>query len=129
MARTARTQALNWWKAINTDTGERIISFEESHQQETGTNPTVRDVRVPTALLLAVPVFENGTPYLFLARLRYRREGGGVKWTIAIQAADAALEDAFKSGCQAVVKGDREDDIPATELELIYGVDPGVSAP
>jgi uncharacterized protein YfdQ (DUF2303 family) len=103
--------------AINTDTGEQIVSYEQAHSS--GGNPTVNELRVPTAFLLAVPVFQNDAPYLLLCRLRYRKQEASVRWIVNIQGADAALEDAFTRGCDAIQEG--------TGVPLFYSEHPGAA--
>lgn len=104
--------------AINTDTGEQIVTYEQDHASG---NPTVTELRVPTAFLLTIPVFQNDAPYLLLCRLRYRKFEGGLKWIVNIQGADAALEDAFTRGCETVQEG--------TSVPLFYSEPPPVTAP
>ncbi len=104
--------------AINTDTGEQIVTYEQDHASG---NPTVTELRVPTAFLLTIPVFQNDAPYLLLCRLRYRKVEGGLKWIVNIQGADAALEDAFKRGCDTIQAG--------TGVPLFYGEAPAVATP
>jgi hypothetical protein len=104
--------------AINTDTGEQVLIYEQEHSQG---GSGVAEVRVPTAFLLTIPVYQNDAPYLLLARLRYRKQGPGVLWEVNIQGSDAALEDAFARGCDVVTQG--------TGVPLLRGKAPGVSAP
>jgi uncharacterized protein YfdQ (DUF2303 family) len=104
--------------AINTGTGEQIVSYEQTHAAGGG-NPTVNELRVPTAFLLAVPVFQNDAPYLLLCRLRYRKQEATVRWIVNIQGADAALEDAFSRGCDAIQEG--------TGVPLFFSEHPGAA--
>lgn len=104
--------------AINTDTGEQVVIYEQEHAG--GGNPTVHEVKVPTAFLLTIPVFQNDAPYLLLVRLRYRKVDASVLWLINIQAADAALDDAFERGCAQVTE--------FTNLPLMFGEAPPKAA-
>ncbi len=106
-------------QAVNTDTGEQVIVYEQEHAS--GGNATVTELRVPTAFLLAIPVFQNDAPYLLLCRLRYRKVGGGVQWLVNIQGADASLENAFARGCNKIFDG--------TGAPLFYSAEPLTTSP
>lgn len=77
--------------AVNLNTGEGRISFEETHQTTVNDAPVV----VPTGFVLSVPVFRDGSAYALIARCRYRVEGPRVKWKLAIHRPDAIFRDAF----------------------------------
>jgi uncharacterized protein YfdQ (DUF2303 family) len=106
-------------QAINTDTGEQVITYEQEHLG--GGNPTLTELRVPTAFLLAIPVFQNDAPYLLLCRLRYRKVGAGVNWIISLQGIEASLEHAFAEGCDTIQEG--------TGVPLFYSSEPPGVAP
>lgn len=95
--------------AVNLNTGEAKITFEESHAASVGDAP----VMVPSGFALSIPVFRDGAAYAMLVRLRYRVEGSQIKWKLALHRPDAALRDAFYD----VAKQVRE----KTGLPLFYG--------
>lgn len=105
-------------QAVNTETGEQVVIYEQEHAN--GGNATVTELRVPTAFLLRIPVFQGDADYLLLCRLRYRKIETSVKWLINIQGVDASLEAAFKTGCEFIQK--------RTKTPLFYGAEPGATA-
>lgn len=78
--------------AVNLNTGEARITFEESH---TTADTAGNAMTVPPGFAISIPVFRDGTRYAFLVRLRYRLEGSALKWKVAIHRSDVALRDAF----------------------------------
>ncbi|UJR81459.1 DUF2303 family protein [Sandaracinus amylolyticus] len=95
-------------QAVNLSTGETALGFEETHRDAGG-----GQVRVPPAFALNMPVFRSGRFYVVIARLRYRVHAGSITWTVQLQRADEAFDDAFAEAC--------DEARIATELPLFFG--------
>ncbi len=59
---------------------------------------------VPSAFLIAVPVFENDAAYQFLVRVRMVREEKSVLWSLILPRLDEARKDAFRVTAERVAK-------------------------
>lgn len=94
--------------AVNLATGEAQINFATEHTDDRG-----QPLKVPSAFLLAIPVFRGGDLYQIAARLRYRVQGGAVSWSFELHGADRIFDHAFREAC--------EDARARTELPLFYG--------
>jgi hypothetical protein len=95
--------------AVNLNSGEAKITFEESHTASVNDAP----VMVPTGFALSIPVFRDGAAYALLVRLRYRVEGSAIKWKLAMHRSDVAFRDAFYDVAKQVKE--------KTGLPLFYG--------
>lgn len=78
--------------AVNLNSGEAKISFEETHQATVNEAP----VLVPSGFVLSIPVFRDGAAYAVICRLRYRVDGARVLWKLAMHRPDAIFRDAFR---------------------------------
>lgn len=76
---------------LNLSTGETQVVFEEQHEKST--------VVIPNMFLIAVPVFETGVVFSFIARLRYRVVGGSLEWTYILHKPEKVLKHAFEEAC------------------------------
>jgi uncharacterized protein YfdQ (DUF2303 family) len=94
--------------AVNLATGEAQMQFVTQHADENGA-----PIKVPTAFLVALPVFRNGAAYQLAARLRYRVRDGAVTWFYELHRADRAFDDAFREACKEAEKD--------TGLPLFFG--------
>ncbi len=94
--------------AVNLATGEAQINFATEHTDDRG-----QPLKVPSAFLLAIPVFRGGDLYQIAARLRYRVQGGAVSWSFELHGADRIFDHAFREAC--------DDARARTELPLFYG--------
>lgn len=74
----------------NRDTGEAAIQFQNEHRDAEG-----KPLQVPNLFLIAIPVFRGGAAYRLPVRLKYRKSGQTVKFTVAIHDASRAFEDAI----------------------------------
>jgi uncharacterized protein YfdQ (DUF2303 family) len=92
----------------NLSTGETQFAFVETHEAEAG-----GPLKVPSAFLIAIPVFRSGAVYQIAVRLRYRAREGSVVWFFELYRADRAFDDAFREACEQARA--------ATELPLFYG--------
>ena len=96
----------------NLSSGEASLLFESEHQDKAG-----KPLRVPSAFLLGIPVFEAGEVFQVLVRLRYRVSEGKVSWLYSMHRASAVFDVAFREACDAIQK--------ATELPLYHGTPEG----
>jgi uncharacterized protein YfdQ (DUF2303 family) len=80
IARIARGLQINVESKVSEvrvlQTGEAQISFEETHKDSDG-----RPLKVPGLFMLSIPLFIGGEPVRIPARLRYKRDGQGLKWS------------------------------------------------
>jgi len=95
-------------QALNLSTGETEIVYAEKHEGKGGAH-----VIVPGAFALKLPVFRGGAPYVVLARLRYRMNGGQVVWGVRLHRSDLCFRAAFDEACERAAK--------ETSLPLFYG--------
>lgn len=79
---------------VNLQTGETQIAFASAHQDEQGA-----PLKVPGAILLALPVFRGGAAYQVPARLRYRVSEGAVSWFYQLYRPESYGEHAFREAC------------------------------
>jgi len=82
--------------ATNLATGEAQMVFETQHNDETGA-----PLKVPSAFLLAIPVFKLGALYQVPVRLRYRVRDAKVVWFYELYRIDRIFDHAFKEACDA----------------------------
>lgn len=94
--------------ASNRDTGEQQIQFLNEHKDADG-----QPLNIPSLIIIAIPVFEGGAPYRMVARFRYRKLGGTVKFILSIHNPEKAFDAAFD---EAVTEA-----TAATELPLFMG--------
>jgi uncharacterized protein YfdQ (DUF2303 family) len=86
--------------ATNINSGEGVITFEEEHQDSEG-----KKLTVPNLFLIGVPVFEGGSPYRVVVRLRYRKNGARIVWAYELYRHDRVFQDAFEGACETVKTG------------------------
>lgn len=79
---------------VNLGTGEAQMQFVTEHQDASGA-----PLKVPSAFLLALPVFQNGAPYEVCARLRYRNKDAAIVWFYELYRPERIFEHAFKEAC------------------------------
>lgn len=92
----------------NLQTGEDALVFTEKHSDAGG-----KQLSVPGAFLLAIPVFRGGDRFPIPARLRYEIEGSQVTWRYSLHRPDVAFDVAVKEACKEASE--------ETELPLLYG--------
>lgn len=96
-------------QGINLTSGEGRLSFESKHTDEAG-----KEMSVPGAFVIAIPVFKLGPLWSIPVRLRHAvSQDGKVSWSIALQRTDWLLEAVIKEACEQVEA--------ATLLPLFYG--------
>jgi len=91
--------------AQNLSSGETAMVFTSEHKDDGGAA-----LKVPSAFVLAIPVFRNGELYQIPVRLRYRLRDGKVSWLFELYQPEKYFDDAFQGACAAAQK--------ATELPL-----------
>ncbi|MCL2777745.1 MAG: YfdQ family protein [Polyangiaceae bacterium] len=94
--------------AQNLQTGEVQVNFVTEHQDETG-----GPLKVPSAFIVAIPVFRQGDKYEIPARLRYRIKDGKISWFYELHGVDKVFDHAFREAC---TKAQTE-----TNLPLFFG--------
>jgi uncharacterized protein YfdQ (DUF2303 family) len=94
--------------AQNLGTGETQFTYVTEHQDEAGA-----PLKVPSAFVLAIPVFRGGALYQVPARLRYRVKDGAVVWFYDLYRTDVVFDHALKEACDRAHK--------EIELPLLYG--------
>lgn len=92
----------------NLASGEAQLMFTEEHNDAKG-----KQLKVPSAFLLALPVFRNGDLFKVVARLRYRVREGTVTWSYALHQTEQVFDVAFREACTKAQKG--------TKCPLYYG--------
>lgn len=97
-------------QAANIQSGEVDLQFKTEHTDATG-----QALKVPTAFLIAIPVFRNAVVRdAMLVRLRYRvQDGGKVMWSFVPYRYDLVLNKAFTEACTLIQS--------ATDLPLFFG--------
>ena len=95
-------------QAHNLASGETQFTYVTEHQDESGA-----PLKVPSAFLLAIPVFRGGARYQIPARLRHRVKEGSVTWFFELYRTDVVFDHAFKEACDRAQKD--------TGLPLLYG--------
>lgn len=91
-------------QAQRLSSGEGQITIKERHTDGKGS-----DLIVPSAFVIAIPVFRNGEPYQILVRLRYRPTSAGVTFFYELWRDDRVFDHAFDEAVQRVAT---ETDLP-----------------
>lgn len=76
--------------AVTLSSGEVQFFYGTEHQDERG-----QPLKVPTAFVAALRVFQGGAYYQVPVRVRYRAKDGEITWSIDLQRLDVIFEDAF----------------------------------
>lgn len=84
-------------EAVKLSSGEGVISFQSEHLDAAG-----EQLHVPSMFLLAIPVFRNGPLYQVLARLRYRKQPGGLVFWYELSRTDRVFDHAFDEAVEQV---------------------------
>ncbi|MEP3035307.1 MAG: DUF2303 family protein, partial [Pseudoruegeria sp.] len=79
----------------NRETGEKEIQFVNEHKAPDG-----KPLRLPTLLIIAIPVFLGGAPYRMAVRFRYKKSGSNVVFTLQVLNPEKVFEAAFKEAVQ-----------------------------
>ena len=93
---------------INLASGEGEITFRATHVDAQG-----QPMRVPTMFLVRIPVFDGDAAYEMPVRIRYRKSGAALAWTLHRYRPDIIFLHAFDAAL-AKVKAE-------TELPVLLG--------
>jgi len=83
--------------AKNLSTGETEVTYAEEH---THTDKTGQKIRVPSAFVIRIPVFDHDEPVEVAAFLRYQLKGNGVEWLYRLHRPHLAREERFMAMAQ-----------------------------
>jgi uncharacterized protein YfdQ (DUF2303 family) len=83
--------------ATRLSSGETKLQFVNEHQAPTGAA-----LVMPSMFVIAIPVFKGEDPYQVLARLRYRPDGGEIKFFYDLWRLDIIFDDAFDGAVERV---------------------------
>lgn len=95
-------------QATNLQSGEKQIQFTEEHSDQNGA-----PLKVPGAFLIGIPVFRADARYQVCVRLRYRKSGGALTWSMLLWRHEEVFDAAILHACEQVKAG--------TELPLLVG--------
>lgn len=78
-------------QAVRLESGEGEVQFVEEHTDNAGAK-----LKVPSLFWIRVPVFLDSDPKLVGVRLRYRLDGGKVKWSYSLYSPQIVVKDEFE---------------------------------
>jgi uncharacterized protein YfdQ (DUF2303 family) len=81
----------------NMQSGEAQLMFESTHMDADG-----KPLMVPGAFLVGIPIYKGGPQYLFVARLRYRKQGATIVWSYSLTQTDAAKRQTMQKMIERV---------------------------
>lgn len=84
-------------RAVNLQSGEGEIVFEEVHRDNAG-----QKLKVPGLFVISLPVFFRGERVRLPVRLRYRVNGSELLWAFQLWRPDEFVTDAIERDCDAV---------------------------
>lgn len=84
-------------QATTLATGEISVAYETVHNDGAG-----QPLKVPNLFLIAIPVFYRGDRFPIVAKLRYRVDGGHIKWSVILHQPEKAFDEAFDELCAGV---------------------------
>jgi uncharacterized protein YfdQ (DUF2303 family) len=84
---------------VNLKSGEKQIRFSETHVGENG-----EELKIPSAFLIAIPVFRGEDRYQMVVCLRYRKREGALVWIMELHRYEETLDAAIKESCDLVKK-------------------------
>ncbi|MFA5186372.1 MAG: DUF2303 family protein [Patescibacteria group bacterium] len=79
----------------NLATGEAQLMFTEQHTDAQG-----QPLRMPTGLVIGIPVFKNGDRHRIPARLRYRKDGTKLVFWYELYRASSVFDFAIRDACE-----------------------------
>jgi len=94
--------------STNLSSGEGQIQFATEHTDADG-----KPLKVPNMFLIAIPIFRGGAPYRIPVRLRYRKSGPALMWSLVLHNLDLVCDHAVTEACDRAAK--------ETDLPLFYG--------
>lgn len=94
--------------SVALSSGEVEIKYSTQHQDERG-----QPLRVPSAFLIGIPVFQGGDLYPIVVRLRYRADQPPITWFYELYGTERVFDFAFKKACDRATTD--------TALPLFFG--------
>lgn len=79
------------------NTGEATVDFSSEHTDAAGNK-----VKVPNMFLIVIPILKGGKNYQLPCRLRYRLNGGQIKWWYEVIDLDKAIEVAIDEELKSI---------------------------
>jgi hypothetical protein len=79
---------------VNLSSGAGSVTFESEHRDGSG-----EKLDVPNLFCIGIPVFEYGSRYRVVVRLRYRKTTAGIVWGYELYRHDRVFKDAFDEAC------------------------------
>jgi uncharacterized protein YfdQ (DUF2303 family) len=89
-------------------TGETRLVFSEEAKDESGA-----PLNVPNGFGINIPFFKNGPLYQIPVRLRLKKVGAKITWTMLLSHVELVWDDAIRGACETVAK--------ETGLPLMFG--------
>lgn len=97
---------VNFSSGKRLDNGQICLEYVEDIQGSAGAKG---QIRIPEKFWIAVPVFENGSPYKVECRFKYRVKEGVLTMWFEMVRAHKVLESAFKDVWQEIKEGCEQD--------------------
>lgn len=88
----------------NRDTGEAEIQFLNEHKDADG-----KPLNIPNLIIIAIPVFLSGAAYRMPVRVRYRKNGAALKFTLTIYNPKKSFDASFD---ETIAQAKEETDLP-----------------
>lgn len=111
LAQTFRsTNKVEFNSSHRVKSGETSIAYAEVHDAKAGKKG---ELTIPDEISIAMPVYDQGKPYLLTARLRYRIQNGGLLLGFKLNRPKDTLQTAFDDVVTAV-QGSTGRDVWAT---------------
>lgn len=88
----AATTGINFASAKRLQDGQTQLTYNEEINATAGADGSMR---IPQKFTLGMRIFKNGEGYALTARLKYRLNGGAVKFHYELERPERAVEDAF----------------------------------
>lgn len=85
---------------VQLENGVTSVQYTTKHSDANGA-----PIKVKSAFVIAIPVFEGGAFFRIGVRLRYRLKAGEIFWFIQMYRTDRVFEHVFNDACQRVNKG------------------------
>lgn len=85
--------------AVNLASGEVQVQYVTEHN-----GPSGAPLKVPSAFLIAIPVFRGGAAYQIPVRLRYRLQGAEIAWFFEMYRPELVFDHAFREACETAQK-------------------------
>lgn len=87
------TTGINFSSAKRLQDGQTQLAYSETIDAKAGADGALK---IPQTFALGLRIFKNGEGYKLTARLKYRLNGGAVKFWYELERPERAVEEAFK---------------------------------